>query len=168
MTIFYYWSTTSEADVGGMTVESESSHQHSVTFCCCVMTDDGREAVWQNGVWHESLKHRCFIEFPHAKKNGTHWHSMSLGECLWRSTSGCENSGAVGGAFQQWWQWQWVVHLHWSRFFWVRHTSSCSLLAKTHSSWRWLHWSKVFCNWEFALSNCYFALWICCNFHGNK
>lgn len=26
---------TSEVDVGGMAVEAEHSHQHSITFCCC-------------------------------------------------------------------------------------------------------------------------------------
>ena len=29
-----YWPTTSEADIGCMTVEDEVSHQYSVTFCC--------------------------------------------------------------------------------------------------------------------------------------
>ena len=48
------WCTTSEVDVGGMAVEIESSHQHSMTYCCCV-TDGSREAVWQNGVWLASV-----------------------------------------------------------------------------------------------------------------
>ena len=41
--------TISEVDVGGMVVEAESSHQYSVTFCCCE-TDGSRGAVWQNDV----------------------------------------------------------------------------------------------------------------------
>ena len=36
---------TSEADVGGMTVE------YSFTFCIHV-TDGSRGKVWQNGIWH--------------------------------------------------------------------------------------------------------------------
>ena len=38
-----YWPTVSEVDVGGMAVEFQSSHQYSITFCCC--TTDGRGAV---------------------------------------------------------------------------------------------------------------------------
>jgi len=38
-------------------------------------------------------------EFLHMKKHCTHWHSSMLAECLWRPTSGCEHSEAVGGAF---------------------------------------------------------------------
>ena len=30
------WPTMSEADVGGMAVEVEPSHQYPITFCCCV------------------------------------------------------------------------------------------------------------------------------------
>ena len=42
-------SIMSEADVGGMTVEVERSHQYSIIFCCHVI-DDNRGAVWQNGI----------------------------------------------------------------------------------------------------------------------
>jgi len=52
-----------------------------------------------------SMKQRCFSEFFSAKKNGTHWHSLTLAEHLWRPNSGREHSEAVSGAFQQWWQW---------------------------------------------------------------
>ena len=31
-----------------------------------------------------------------------------LAECFWRPSGGCECSEAVGGAFQQWCQRQWV------------------------------------------------------------
>jgi len=34
----------SEADVGGMAVEIEPSHQYSITFCCHA-TDDSRGTV---------------------------------------------------------------------------------------------------------------------------
>jgi len=36
--------TTSGANVGGMPVEAEPSHQHSITWGCCV-TDGSRGAV---------------------------------------------------------------------------------------------------------------------------
>ena len=32
---------TSEGDAGGMAVKAESSHQYSITVCCCV-TDGSR------------------------------------------------------------------------------------------------------------------------------
>ena len=99
------WSTMSEVAVGGMAVDVESSHQYSLTFCCCV-TDGNRGAVWQNDVWHGSAgqaKVWCWI--PPYGKDSTHWHSSMLAECFWRSNSECEHSEAVGGAFQQWWGW---------------------------------------------------------------
>ena len=37
--ILLCWPTVSEADVGGIAVEIEPSHQYSVTFCCQQMTD---------------------------------------------------------------------------------------------------------------------------------
>ena len=43
--------------------------------------------------------------FMRTKKKGSHWHSSTLAERLWRPNSGCEHSEAVGGVFQQWWQW---------------------------------------------------------------
>jgi len=43
--------TTSEMDVGGMAVEVQPSHRCSIT-CCCHVTDDSWEEVWQNGAWH--------------------------------------------------------------------------------------------------------------------
>ena len=107
--ILFFWPTTSEADVGGMAVEVEPSHQYSITFCCCV-TDGSRGAVWQNGVWHGSAYEAKVCHWiPPCRKNGTHWHSLMLAEHLWRPNSGCEHSEVVGGAFQQWWQQQWVT-----------------------------------------------------------
>ena len=40
--ISLHWPTMSEADIGGMAVETEPSHQYSVTFCCCT-TDEAKE-----------------------------------------------------------------------------------------------------------------------------
>jgi len=48
------------------------------------------------------MKQGCIIEFLHAEKmapTDIHWFLLN---------SGREHSEAVGGAFQQWWQWQWV------------------------------------------------------------
>jgi len=42
--ILLWWPTVSVADVGGMAVEVEPSHQCSVTFCCHAR-DGSREAV---------------------------------------------------------------------------------------------------------------------------
>ena len=99
----------SEVDVGSTAVEVEPSHHYSIT-CCCHMTDGSRRAVWQNGVWDESAyEAKMWHWIPPWRKNGTHWHSSTLAEGLWSPNSGCEHSEAVGGAFQQWWQWQWVT-----------------------------------------------------------
>jgi len=62
-------------------------------------------------LWHWPMRVRWFAffsmltEFLHAEKNGTQWHSLTLSEGLWGPNSGWEHSDAVGGAFQQWWQW---------------------------------------------------------------
>jgi len=53
-------------------------------------------------VW---MKQKCVTEFLHVEKSGIHWHSSMFAECLWQPNRGCEHSGAVGGAFQQCWQW---------------------------------------------------------------
>lgn len=48
---------------------------------------------------------------PPCRKNDAYWDSLILAECRWRSNSRCEYSEAMGGAFQQWWHWQWVVSI---------------------------------------------------------
>jgi len=47
--ILLCWPTISQVNVGGMAVEVEHSHQHSIT-CCCHVTDGSRKAVGQNGI----------------------------------------------------------------------------------------------------------------------
>jgi len=42
--ILLFWPTMANADVFGMAVEAEPSHQYSVTLCCHV-TDGSRGAV---------------------------------------------------------------------------------------------------------------------------
>ena len=82
--ILLCWSTTSEADVGGMAVEVETSHQYSITFCCHV-TDSSRGAVWQDGVWCGSAKEEKVCHWtPPCGNGGTHWHLLMLAEHLWR------------------------------------------------------------------------------------
>ena len=44
LSILFYWTTTSEADVGDMAVEIEPSHQYPIPLCCCV-TDGSRGTV---------------------------------------------------------------------------------------------------------------------------
>ena len=58
----------SEADVGGMAVQAEPSHQYPIPFCCCV-TDGSRGALWQNGAWHMEvqMKQRCVTEVLHVE-----------------------------------------------------------------------------------------------------
>jgi len=76
--ILWCWPMTSEADVGGMAVEVEPSHQYSIAFCC-QMRDVSRGAVWQNGVWHGSAdRPRVCHWIPPCGKNGTHWYSLML------------------------------------------------------------------------------------------
>ena len=94
------WPTIWEVNVGSMAVEVELSHQYYVTLCCHV-TDGSRGAVWQNGARHRSAdetKVRHWI-VP-CGINGTHWHSPTLAECLWRPNSGCECSELVSDTFQ--------------------------------------------------------------------
>ena len=103
----FFWPTTSEADVHGMTGEVEPSCQYSITSCCHV-TDGSRGAVWYNGVWHESVDEvKVCHWFPPRGKNGIHWlwHSLMFAEHCWKPNSECEHSEAVGGTFQQWRQW---------------------------------------------------------------
>ena len=62
--------------------------------------------------WH--LTWKCILNKgvslnASMQKNGMQWHSGTLAEHGWRPSSGCEHSEAVGGAFQQWWQWEWVT-----------------------------------------------------------
>ena len=46
------------------------------------------------------MKQKRVLEFLHAGKNGTHWHSSTLVEHVWRPNNACERSEVVGGPFQ--------------------------------------------------------------------
>jgi len=74
------WPTASDADVGGTAVEVEPSLQYSVTWCCQV-TDGSRGALWQNGVWHESVDEAKVCEFLHAENiafSDIHWCLLNV------------------------------------------------------------------------------------------
>jgi len=82
--ILLCWLMMSGADGADMEVESEPSHQYSITRCCCG-TDGSRGAVWQYGDWDGSVYGGAVCHrIPPRGKKGTHWHSPMLAE----STSG--------------------------------------------------------------------------------
>jgi len=93
--ILLCWPTTSEMGVGGMTAEVEPSHRYSTAFCFYV-TDGSSGTLWQNGVWHGSAyEAKMWNWITLYRKNVTHWYSLTLDECFWRTNSGCECSGVV-------------------------------------------------------------------------
>ena len=69
-----------EANLGGMAIEVEPSHQYSIKFCCCV-TDGSRGAVWHNSVWHGSVYETkaCHWIPPCGKK----WHPLTFIDSCW-------------------------------------------------------------------------------------
>jgi len=150
--ILLCWPTTSKVCIGGVAVEAEPFHQYSIAFCCCV-TDGSREAVWQNGIWHGSAYQALVCHWiPLCRNNCIRWCSLTLAEHWWRPNSGCEHSEMMGGEFQQWWPWQWVIYVS-AVFLNIQHSGSCSSLAKMPSYWWWLCWKIVFCSWGFTPSN---------------
>ena len=107
--ILLCWPVTSEAGVGGMAVGIETSHKYSIKCYCCI-TDGHRGSVWYDGVWHGSVfEVKVCHWIPPWGKNCPYWHSLTLGECLWRWNNGCKNSEVAGGAFQQWQQQERVI-----------------------------------------------------------
>jgi len=85
------WPTIPEANVGGMAVEAEPSHQYSITRCYHV-TGGSRGAVWQNGVWrrsaYEENRHHWI---PLCRKNVTHRYSVMFAGYLQRPNSGYQH-----------------------------------------------------------------------------
>ena len=65
--ILFGWFMTSEANVGGMAVEVEPSHQYPIT-CCCRVTDGSRGA----SDMEVYMKQKCVIELLHTERIGTH------------------------------------------------------------------------------------------------
>ena len=78
--ILLCWPTTSEADVCGIAVEVEPSHQYPVT-CCCHVIDDSRGALWQNTIL--TWKCRCR---KGGELNSSMWKKIAH---LWRPISRC-------------------------------------------------------------------------------
>jgi len=52
--IIWCWTTMSEVDVGGITVEAQPSHWYFITFCCHVR-DARRGEVWTNSIQQGSV-----------------------------------------------------------------------------------------------------------------
>ena len=103
--IFLCCPTTSEVNVDCMAIKVEPLHQYSVA-----LWQTAAGAIWQNGVCLESVYEAEVCDWiPPWRKNGTHWHLSMLAECLWRPNNVGEHGEAVGGVFQQWWQWQWIT-----------------------------------------------------------
>ena len=74
--ILLCWPTTSEVDIGGMTVEVEPAQQYSITLCCCV-TDHSRRAGSQNSVCQRSSDEAkvCHL-IPPFQKNQLEYQSV--------------------------------------------------------------------------------------------
>ena len=100
--ILWCWRTISEANVSGMAVEAEPSHQYPITFHCCV-TGDSRGAVWQNSIWHGSKDEtKVWNWIPPWWKHDT---PLTFISTCWMETSLCSHPLlGVGGALQQQWQ----------------------------------------------------------------
>ena len=63
--VLLHWPTTSEADVGGMAAETESSCQYSITFYCCVTDGSKRKVLKMMSELEVQVKQRCVTEFLH-------------------------------------------------------------------------------------------------------
>ena len=77
---------------------------HLVAVCHIVV-----EGLSDKMSWDMEVHKNKGTLFPPCRKNCSHWHSSLLAEHWWKPNSGCEHSEPVGGAFQLWWQWQWVT-----------------------------------------------------------
>jgi len=65
---------TSEADVSGMAVEVEPSHQYSIMFCCCVTAEGQSDRMVH-------IKQGSGIEFLHVEKMApidTYWCLLNI------------------------------------------------------------------------------------------
>ena len=84
-----------EADVGGMAVEVEPSHQYSFIFCCCV-TNRSRRAVRKNGVWLRSVYGAKLCQWiPPCEKKwrpltfiGACWTFTEMKQWMWAQCGG--------------------------------------------------------------------------------
>ena len=145
----------SKVDVGAMAVQLEPSWQYPLHVVAIWRM--AAEGHWQNGIWHGSVNEAKVCHWnPPCGKNGTHWHSSTFAEHLWKPNSKYEHNAAVGDTFQQWWQRQWF-------------TSTGMDFHKITMQGFVHHWQKcialgdAFCSCEFAL-----VLKCFCHSDGNK
>ena len=117
-----------------------------------------QRAVWKNGNWHR-MSDRFVYEAKECQwilpcgESDTHWHSLTIGKCLWRWNSGYEHSEVVGSAFQQW-KWQQRVTSTGANFY--KHSVQDLVYI-----WQWWLCQKTeFFIWEYALSNNIIVLFV--------
>ena len=103
------------------------------------MTDGSRGIVTK---LHLTWKCRRSKDVPlnssMGKKICTNWHSSTLAEHLWRSSSGCKQSEVVGGVFQQWQQLQ-----EGQAMFWMVMRVQSWIASSMHWKWWWQHWNTA-------------------------
>ena len=96
------WHMTSEADVGGMTVEAEK-YPDNIQSCFVAMQHiiaGGQSDRMASGT-EVLIKQKNVTEFLHAETVAPIDISVNIFECLWRSNSQCEHSEVVDTAFLQ-------------------------------------------------------------------
>jgi len=119
--ILLCWPTPSEADIDGIAVKLEPSHQYSITSCCHV-TDGSRGAVWQNASeMEECMEQRCVTELLLVEKKQ---HPVTK-QWMWPQWDGEWYVSAVVTLT--------VNHFHWCRLLQEQHVGSCSSLVTMHS-----------------------------------
>ena len=151
----------SEADVGGMVVEVAPSYQYPITYCCHV-TDGSRGVVWHNDIWYGSTSEaKMYHWIPPCRKNSTHLQSSMLAECLWRPSSECDQTEAMGGVFQYWQQTWTTSHIldshaqlsqHKMKSVSISSSKQISRLQPENCVWSWIsasmHWKQWFQRWN--------------------
>ena len=125
--ILLCWPTTSEADVGGMAIEVEPSHQ----YCYILLPCDRWQQKGSLTEWH--LTWKC-VRIPLW---GNKWHPLTFIDTCWIF---------MGTKQQMWAQWGGVWYSSGNRdsgsppLVQIFTSMACRLLsmAKMHSYWRWL------------------------------
>ena len=80
---------------------------HYMLLPCDRWQQRGSLTIWrliQKFIWSKRVWLYCSM-----REDGSYWYSSVFTEHLWRPNSRCSHHEAVGGAFQQWWQRQWVT-----------------------------------------------------------
>lgn len=76
---------------GGMAVGAKPSWCYSLTFCC--QETDGR----QNSIWHRSADEAKVCHWICLCRKIGIWYPLTLAECFWSLSSGCEHNEVMGG-----------------------------------------------------------------------